>query len=184
MDLYEDRKIAQHGSADKVIDGLTAKDNKKGLKEYEKAIAKAEGKERLSEKQQEALKMAREGKKVAKAGRIIRRKDSAENAGWKNTESSEGTTEQKGILYQVHPFLTEKLEKGKSGVKKNDVMYYPLLNPVERRANVKSNEFIETIPRRMNTERERERERWYFFVQEGAEDLRDWWRICQISEWR
>jgi len=73
VDLYEDRKIAQHGSADKVIDGLTAKDNKKGLKEYEKAIAKAEGKERLSEKQQEALKMAREGKKVAKAGRIIRR---------------------------------------------------------------------------------------------------------------
>ena len=73
VDLYEDRKIVQHGSADKLIDGLTAKDNKKGLKEYEKAIGKAEGKERVSEKQQEALKKAREGKKVAKAGRIIRR---------------------------------------------------------------------------------------------------------------
>ena len=154
VDLYEDRKIVQHGSADKLIDGLTAKDNKKGLKEYEKAVSKAEGKERVSEKQQEALKKAREGKKVAKAGRILRRIVKKTPAEKIQRAVRERQKNRKAYSIKYILFSTEKLEKGKNGVKKNDVMYYPLLNPVERTANVKSNEFIETIPKRMITERD------------------------------
>ena len=128
-----------------------AKDNKKGLKEYEKAIGKAEGKERVSEKQQEALKKAREGKKVAKAGRIIRRilkKTPAEKI---QRAVRERQKNRKAYSVKYILFSNQKLEKGKNGVKKNDVMYYPLLNPVERTGNVKSNEFIETILKRLIT---------------------------------
>ena len=155
VDLYEDRKIVQHGSADKLIDGLVAKDNKKGLKEYEKAIGKAEGKERVSQKQLEALEKAREGKKVAKAGRIIRRilkKTPAEKI---QRAVRERQKNRKAYSIKYVLFTTQKMEKGnKNGVKKNDVMYYPLLNPVERTGNVKSNEFIETILKRMITKRD------------------------------
>ena len=154
VDLYEDRKIVQHGSADKLIDGLVAKDNKKGLKEFEKAIGKAEGKERVSEKQQEALKKAREGKKVAKAGRIIRRVLKKTPAEKIQRAVRERQKNRKAYSVKYILFTTQKLEKGKNGVKKNDVMYYPLLNPVERTANVKSNEFIETILKRMITKRD------------------------------
>ena len=154
MDLYEDRKIVQHGSADKLIDGLTAKDNKKGLKEYEKVINKAEAKERVSEKQQEALKKAREGKKIAKAGRIIRRIVKKTPVERIQRAVRERQKNRKAYSVKYILFSDQKLEKGKNGVKKNDVMYYPLLNPVERTANVKSNEFIETIIKRLITERD------------------------------
>ena len=155
VDLYEDRKIVQHGSADKLIDGLVAKDNKKGLKEYEKAIGKAEGKKRVSQKQLDALEKAREGKKVAKAGRILRRilkKTPAEKI---QRAVRERQKNRKAYSIKYILFTTQKMEKGnKNGVKKNDVMYYPLLNPVERTGNVKSNEFIETILKRLITKRD------------------------------
>ena len=137
-----------------MIDGLTAKDNKKGLKIYEKVINKAEGQERVSEKQQEALKKARDGKKVAKAGRTIRnivRKTPVERI---QRAVRERQKNRKAYSVKYILFSTQKLEKGKNGVRKNDVMYYPLLNPVERTANVKSNEFIETIIKRLITQRD------------------------------
>ena len=151
VDLYEDRKIVQFGSANKLIDGLTAKDNKKGLKAYETAVSKAEGKERVSEKQQEALKKAREGKKIAKAGRILRRiikKTPAERI-QRAVRSQQENRKAYSIEYIF--FSREKLEKGKNGVRYNGRMYYPLLNPVKRSANVKAKDFIEKLSKRMIT---------------------------------
>ena len=66
VDLYEDRKIAQIATANNLIDGLTAKgkQREKGIKAYEKAIAKHQDKERVSEKQTKALEKARETKTI------------------------------------------------------------------------------------------------------------------------
>ena len=54
VDLYEDRKIAQVSTANNLIDGLTAKgkQREKGIKAYEKAVAKHKDKERVSENRQ------------------------------------------------------------------------------------------------------------------------------------
>ena len=142
VDLYEDRKISQLVTVEKLIDGLTTNNDKKqkqGLKNYEKAVGKAEAKERVSEKQQEALKKARQGKKEKKAGGVIASK--AKNL-FKNRKTY-------SIQYMV--FTKQKIDKAKNGVKKNGVVYYPLLNPVKREANVKSNEFIEGVVKRMIT---------------------------------
>ena len=135
VDLYEDRKIVQYGSAVDLINGLVAKDNKKGLKDYEKAVSKAEGKERVSQKQLDALEKAREEKKIHKQVR-------------------ERLKNRKAYSIKYILFSTEKLEKGKDGVKKNGAMYYPLMKPIQRTANVKANEFIETIVKRMITLRD------------------------------
>lgn len=81
MDLYEDRKIVQHGSAVNLMDGLVAQDNKKGVERADKAIAKAKGTERVSKKQQEALKKAGECKKEARAGRTWIKRIIEENTG-------------------------------------------------------------------------------------------------------
>ena len=43
------------------------------------------------------------------------------------------------------------MEKGKQGIRINGRMYYPLLNPVIRTANVKANKFIETLVKRKIT---------------------------------
>ena len=45
LSYYEDRKISRKETADKLINGILAKDDKelkKGLKEYDKAVAKYE----------------------------------------------------------------------------------------------------------------------------------------------
>ena len=67
VDLYEDRRISQFGTAERLIRNIGTTNEKqrtKGLKEYDKAVAKYEEKEPVSEKQQMALQKAREGKKV------------------------------------------------------------------------------------------------------------------------
>ena len=70
VDLYEDRKITQKSTADKLIDGLISRNEEKrtkGIREYEKAVEKFENKERVSEKQEKALEKARATKKLNKA---------------------------------------------------------------------------------------------------------------------
>ena len=64
VDLYEDRKITQIATANNLIDGLTAKgkQREKGMKAYEKAIAKHQDKERVSEKQTKALEKGKRDK--------------------------------------------------------------------------------------------------------------------------
>ena len=67
VDLYEDRKITIYTTADQLIDGLMAKNDKaraKGVKEYEKAVEKFKDKERVSERQTKALEKARETKQI------------------------------------------------------------------------------------------------------------------------
>ena len=149
IDLFEDRKIAQYTTADKLIKGLSASNEKakaKGIKEYEKAVEKAEEKEPVSEKQEKALEKARTTKKLNKASdddkrRLGKVSDIAKDT-FKNRKAY-------SIKYMV--FSTEKMERGKQGIRINGRMYYPLLNPVIRTANVKANKFIETLVKRKIT---------------------------------
>ena len=54
LSFYEDRKIARKETADKLINGILAKDDKelkKGMKDYEKAVAKYETAKPIGERQ-------------------------------------------------------------------------------------------------------------------------------------
>ena len=149
VDLYEDRKITQKSTADKLIDGLISRNEKKrtkGIREYEKAVEKFENKERVSEKQEKALEKARATKKLNKASDDDKRRLGKVSDTVKDTFKNRKAY---SIKYMV--FSTEKMEKGKQGIRINGRMYYPLLNPVIRTANVKANKFIETLVKRKIT---------------------------------
>ena len=149
IDLFEDRKITQHTTAEKLIKGLTSTTEKakaKGVKEYEKAVEKAENKERVSERQEKALEKARTTKKLNKASDDDKRRlgkiSDVSKGAFKNRKS-----------YSIKYMLFTKEPKGQSGgFTLNGVKYSPLLvRPAVRVANVKANEFIETIVKRKIT---------------------------------
>ena len=67
VDLYEDRKISQCGTANKLINDISINDTKKrksGLKRYEKAVAKYEEAEPITERMAKTAKKARTGKEI------------------------------------------------------------------------------------------------------------------------
>ena len=67
INLYEDRKISQFTTAVNLINGLTmgnAKAKEKGIKQYEKAVAKYEDKAPITERMKATVKKARKGKEV------------------------------------------------------------------------------------------------------------------------
>ena len=67
INLYEDRKISQFTTAVNLINGLTmgnAKAKEKGMKQYEKAVAKYEDKAPITERMKATVKKARKGKEV------------------------------------------------------------------------------------------------------------------------
>ena len=92
VDLFEDRKIVIYNTAYNLIDGLmakTVKEREKGVKAYNKAVAKYQVKEPVSDKQQEALKKAREVKQEKRTNRILTRVKDKEtkSRGGNNTKS-------------------------------------------------------------------------------------------------
>ena len=67
VDLYEDRKISQYETASKLINDISINDTKKrksGLKRYDKAVAKYEESEPITERMAKTAKKARTGKEV------------------------------------------------------------------------------------------------------------------------
>ena len=73
--LYEDRKISQFTTAVNLINGLTmgnAKAKEKGIKRYEKAVAKYEDKAPRTERMKATVKKARKGKEVKE---VVRKTD-------------------------------------------------------------------------------------------------------------
>ena len=100
----------------------------------------------MSEKQEKALEKARATKKLNKASDDDKRRLGKVSDTVKDTFKNRKAY---SIKYMV--FSTEKMEKGKHGIRINGRMYYPLLNPVIRTANVKANKFIETLVKRTIT---------------------------------
>ena len=75
INLYEDRKISQFTTAVNLINGLTmgnAKAKEKGIKQYEKAVAKYEDKAPITERMKATVKKARKGKEVKE---VVRKTD-------------------------------------------------------------------------------------------------------------
>ena len=75
INLYEDRKISQFTTAVNLINGLTmgnAKAKEKGMKQYEKAVAKYEYKAPITERTKATVKKARKGGLSTKAKDIFK----------------------------------------------------------------------------------------------------------------
>ena len=162
VDLFEDRKISQYGTANKLINDISINDAKKrksGLKRYEKAVAKYEEAEPITERMAKTAKKARTGKEIKAVAKthdkqpILKRKALAGLA----TKAKEMFKNRK--FYNVK-FMLFSLEN-RSGVKRpaftmDGRAYYPLIintrgEKKERTvatAHVKANQFLETVVQR------------------------------------
>ena len=146
IELYEDRLIVQYGTADKLIEGLAQRNQKartKGEKAYDKAVEKYEGKERVSDKQEQALKKARDTKVKNRVDRKLSEKFSPEQLKRKR-EKAQGVAgkNKKNLSVQYMLFSKENRSDAKkaSFVYRGD-KYYPLLvKPAVRLANIKADQ--------------------------------------------
>ena len=160
INLYEDRKISQFTTAVNLINGLTmgnAKAKEKGIKQYEKAVAKYEDKAPITGRMKATVKKARKGKEVKE---VVRKTD--KQPVFKRKAIGGLSTKAKDIFkgrknYDVKYMLFSM--SNRSGAKKasfilDGVAYYPLIlltrgnASVVGSANVKANEFIETLVKR------------------------------------
>ena len=151
VDLYEDRKIAQVSTANNLIDGLTAKgkQREKGIKAYEKAVAKHQDKERVSEKQTKALEKARETKTIK--GKLRKATDK-EREGLSKFVSKVKETFKDRKYYSVKyiPFGQAPNGKKTGGVLKDGIRLYPIwTNPPDKIAHIRVNSFIEGLVKRL-----------------------------------
>lgn len=155
IDLYEDRKIVQYTTADKLIKGLSARTEKaqvKGNKAYDKAIEKYEDKERVSKKQEEALVKARDTKVKKRVEKKLSERFTPEQLKRKRVEAQKAIGQNKRRLSVQ--YILFSLEN-RSGAKKASFTYegnkyYPLLvKPAVRMANVKADrQFMESNVKR------------------------------------
>ena len=160
INLYEDRKISQFTTAVNLINGMTignAKAKEKGIKQYEKAVAKYEDKAPITERMKATVKKARKGKEVKE---VVRKTD--KQPVFKRKAIGGLSTKAKDIFkgrrnYDVKYMLFSI--NNRSGAKKasfilDGVAYYPLIlltrgnASVVGSANVRANEFIETLVKR------------------------------------
>ena len=160
INLYEDRKISQFTTAVNLINGMTignAKAKEKGIKQYEKAVAKYEDKAPITERMRATVKKARKGKEVKE---VVRKTD--KQPAFKRKAIGGLSTKAKDIFkgrknYDVKYMLFSI--NNRSGAKKasfilDGVAYYPLIlltrgnASVVGSANVRANEFIETLVKR------------------------------------
>ena len=180
VDLYEDRKISQFSTAERLIKNIATTNEKqrtKGLKEYEKAVEKYEEKEPVSEKQQQALQKAREAKKVktddrkvanvrtrlrekTKASAVSRLVRKAREKGFGKTNTySVGymfftTADRDGDPDEDRDEKIKRIQNRKTGFKVNGTQYFPL-NPRDgvRNASIKTTPFIESVVNRKITKK-------------------------------
>ena len=169
VDLYEDRKISQFSTAERLIKNIATTNEKqrtKGLKEYEKAVEKYEEKKPVSEKQQQALQKARKAKKVKTDDRKVanvrtrlREKTKASAVSRlvrKAKERGFGKSHTYSVFFML--FTTWDDESNYTGERRKQVMkvaftrgmkYYPL-DPRGQYATIKTTPFIESILKRKN----------------------------------
>ena len=157
VDLYEDRKISRYETANKLINDISINDTKKrksGLKRYDKAVAKYEESEPITERMAKTAKKARTGKEV-KA--VIKKHD--KQPIFKRKAISGLATKAKDIFknrktYDVKFMLfsvANRDEIKKPSFILDGISYYPILLKASGKqralgeANVKANQFIETV---------------------------------------
>ena len=162
VDLYEDRKISQFTTALNLINGMTMgseKSKQKGLKQYEKAVAKYETAEPITERMKNTPAKAREVKKEKEAERgkqqvlrRIRQKMAVRKISNKASQKVFGNRKQYMVSYML---FTEEPRSKRPSFRRNGIPYYPLLtNPTVRTASIKSNAFVEQVVKRKITKRD------------------------------
>ena len=168
--LYEDRKISQFGTAERLIKNITTKNDKqkaKGIKEADKSIQKYESATPITEKLAKNAEKARETKKVSNVKIRLREKTKASAVSRlvrKAKERGFGKTHTYSVSYML--FTTQdhisnynddkELKKivMRRAFTDDGIDFFPI-NPKEgpRHANIKTTPFIETIVRRKITTR-------------------------------
>ena len=157
LSYYEDRKISRKETADKLINGILAKDDKelkKGLKEYDKAVAKYEDAKPIGERTnvQQATKKATKARKQQAISVRLRKKTSPEDLARASkviTRMARKRLLQNRKTYAIQ-YMLFSLEN-KSGTKRASFTeegrkYYSLLvNPSVRNANILSPVWIEEM---------------------------------------
>ena len=157
VDLYEDCKISQYETANKLINDISINDTKKrksGLKRYDKAVAKYEEAEPITERMAKTAKKARTGKEVKAVIRthdkqpIFKRKAiSGLATKAKDIFKNRKTYDVKFMLFSV----ANRNEIKKPSFILDGISYYPILLKASGKqralgeANVKANQFIETV---------------------------------------
>ena len=157
VDLYEDRKISQYETANKLKNDISINDTKKrksGLKRYDKAVAKYEEAEPITERMAKTAKKARTGKEVTAVVKthdkqpVFKRKATAGLASKaKEIFKNRKTYGVKFMLFSV----ANRDEIQKPSFILDGVAYYPILLKGSGRqralgeAIVKATEFIETV---------------------------------------
>ena len=134
IELYEDRLIAQYGTAGKLMKGLAQRNDKaraKGEKAYDKAVEKYEGKERVSDKQEQALKKARDTKVKNRVDRKLSEKFTPEQLKRKREKAQEVAGKNKKTFLFSICFFQERtgqmLKKHHSSIEARSITHY-LLN--------------------------------------------------------
>ena len=157
LSYYEDRKFSRKETADKLINGILAKDDKelkKGLKEYDKAVAKYEDAKPIGERVnvKQATKKATKARKEQAISVRLRKKTSPEDlakASRTITRMARKRLLQNRKTYAIQYMLFSR--ENKTGNKRASFIeegrkYYSLLvNPSVRNANVLSQVWIEEM---------------------------------------
>ena len=157
LSYYEDRKISRKETADKLINGILAKDDKelkKGLKEYDKAVAKYENAKPIGERAnvKQATKKATKARKQQAISVRLRKKTSPEDLARASkviTRMARKRLLQNRKTYAIQ-YMLFSLEN-RTGTKRASFTeegrkYYSLLvNPSVRNANVLSQVWIEEM---------------------------------------
>ena len=157
LSYYEDRKISRQETADKLINGILAKDDKelkKGLKEYDKAVAKYEESKPIGERAnvKQATKKATKARKEQAISVRLRKKTSPEDlarASRTITRMARKRLLQNRKTYAIQYMLFSR--ENRTGNKRASFTeegrkYYSLLvNPSVRNANVLSQVWIEEM---------------------------------------
>ena len=157
LSYYEDRKISRKETADKLINGILAKDDKelkKGLKEYDKAVAKYEDAKPIGERAnvKQATKKATKARKQQAISVRLRKKTSPEDLARASkviTRMARKRLLQNRKTYAIQ-YMLFSLEN-RTGTKRASFTeegrkYYSLLvNPSVRNANVLSQVWIEEM---------------------------------------
>ena len=164
ISLYEDRKITQLTTAENLIKGIATNNEKqraKGLKEYEKRIAKSEAQEPITERMRATAEKAREGKVIKKVRVRLTGKTKASVASrLSRAVASRGFGNQKSYSIKYMLFTTNEgavdgipTKKVKPAFKVDGMPYFPLFAGKEfKHANIKATPFIETLVNRKITQ--------------------------------
>ena len=157
LSYYEDRKIARKETADKLINGILAKDEKelrKGLKEYDKAVAKYEESKPIGERQnvRQATRKATKARKQQAISVRLRKKTSPEELARASKVITRMARERLlknrktyAIQYMLFALENRTGTKRASFIENGNKYYSLLVNPSVRNANILSPVWIEEM---------------------------------------